>query len=159
VIKVLAIDPGIHTGYVYAMITEDQQLECLPFQAVDEVDDFWRRLFDFAPDIIVMEDFAFRGRASTGLNLFPMQLIGIARLYEMIEPSGKLQLFLQSPSFGKSYYTDRMLKSHDVYKRGIPHGMDALRHLLQWATFGAGSRLVNLRTGGGTAKILSTWEE
>jgi len=159
VTKILAIDPGVMTGYVYARITEDKQLECLPFQMMDEVDDLWRRLDEFKPNIIVMEDFEFRGRASTGLNLFPVQLIGVVRLWEMTEPTGKLRVFMQKASFGKAYYTDKMLRSHGVYKRGIPHGMDALRHLLQWATFGAGFNLVDLKTGGTTAKIIANWAE
>jgi len=157
--KLLAIDPGVQTGYTYARITDDGYLGVLPFQAMDEVDDLWRRLFDFAPNIIVMEDFEVRGKGVMGLNLFPVQMIGVVRLYEFLEPTGKLQLFMQKAATGKSYYTDHMLKQHKVYRRGCPHGMDALRHLLQWATFGAGYQLVTPRTGGEVASLLERWGE
>lgn len=156
--RIIAIDPGVMTGFVYARITNDKQLEAFPFQAVDEVDDLWRRLFHFAPDIIIMEDFEVRGKGTMGLNLFPVQLIGIVHLYEMIEPKGTVQVFMQKASQGKSYYSDHMLKANKVYKRGCPHGMDALRHLLHWTTFGAGFQLVNPRTGDATAMLLKEWE-
>jgi hypothetical protein len=155
--KILAVDPGVMTGYVYARITDDQQIEVFPFQMTDDVDEFWSRLKLFVPDAIVMEDFEFRGRSRTGLNLFPVQLIGIARLYELIEPTGKCQLVLQSAGVGKGYYTDVVLKKHGLYKRGIPHGMDALRHLLQWITFRGGYTYVDLKTGGKLATLLNEW--
>ena len=158
-IKVLAVDPGIMTGFTYARITDDQRLEVYPFQMPDAVDDFWRRLHEFQPDIIVMEDFEFRGRARTGLILYPVQLIGIASLYEMVEPTGRCQLVLQPASTGKAYYTDVMLKSKGVYKRGIPHGMDSLRHLLQWATFRGGAQYVDFKTGEKLATMLDVWAD
>ena len=146
-IKVMAVDPGVMSGFTYALITDDQKLRVYPFQMPDAVDDFWRRLHKFLPDIIVMEDFEFRGRARTGLNLFPVQLIGVAHLYELTEPTGRCQLVMQSAGVGKAYYTDVMLKSKKLYKRGIPHGMDSLRHLMQWATFRGGAKYVDFKTG------------
>ena len=158
-IKVLAVDPGVMTGFTYARITDDKLLEVYPFQMPDAVDDFWRRLHTFLPDVIVMEDFEFRGRSRTGLNLFPVQLIGVASLYELVEPTGRVELVLQSAGVGKQYYTDIMLKSKGVYKRGIPHGMDSLRHLLQWATFRGGAQYVDFKTGEKLATMLDKWEE
>jgi hypothetical protein len=140
--RILAIDPGVNTGYCYAAIREtDRRLLYHPFQATDDVDDFWRRLKNFKPKYLVMEDFDFRGGARKGLNLFPVQLIGVARLYSLIAPVGQdgaARLFLQKPATGKAYYTDAALKALNLHKRGIPHGMDASRHLLQWSTFGYG---------------------
>ena len=156
--KLMAIDPGVMTGFTYATITPERTLEVYPFQMPDAVDDFWRRLYSFTPDIIIMEDFEFRGRARTGLNLFPVQLIGVASLYELTESSGKCQLILQSASIGKAYFTDTMLKSKKLYRRGIPHGMDSLRHLMQWATFRGGAQYVDFKTGEQVAKLLTTWE-
>jgi hypothetical protein len=49
---------------------------------------------------------------------------------------------MQTPSTGKSFYSNEQLKEKGVYKRGIPHGMDATRHLLHWFTFGAGFQYV-----------------
>lgn len=150
--KVLAIDPGGTTGYCTGVFntkvgakeyigTSDTlkptSITLQPFQQVDDVDEMWRRLEAFEPRYIIMEDFEFRGGARKGLNLFPVQLIGVARLYELYARH-QCALTLQKASFGKSYYTDSMLGKLGFYKRGMPHGMDAMRHLLQWLTFGAG---------------------
>lgn len=135
-VRILAVDPGIETGYCYASILEKHLYYC-PFQSNDDVDDFWRRIQAFGPVAIVMENFEFRGGARKGLELFPVQLIGVARLYSLIGPPD-FQLYLQSASQGKSYYTDTILKNKELHIRGIPHGIDSSRHLLQWATFGPG---------------------
>lgn len=135
--KVLAIDPGVTTGFAQGRISEGH-LYYYAFQIVDDVDDLWRRLIAFGPRHIIIEDFEFRqGKQRTGINLFPVQLIGITRLYAMI---GDVQcaVHIQKASFGKAYYSDTILKSSSLYKRGIPHAMDASRHLLQWFTFGSG---------------------
>ena len=158
--KILAVDPGVMTGYVYAEITPERTLHVYPFEMTDEVDDFWRRLHEFKPWRIVMEDFDFRGghqRASTGINYFPIQLIGVARLYELIEPTGKTALFLQKAAQGKAYYSNQTLKENKLYKRGIPHGMDALRHLLQWITFGPGYQYVEGKQN--FVKMLDKWSD
>lgn len=154
--RVIAIDPGVETGYCYAIITEDKQLEYYPFQSVDDVDDLWRRLVEFKPRHIVMEDFEFRGGARAGLNLFPVQLIGVARLYSLISTDGQIALRLQKAAQGKSYYTDPTLKQAGLYKRGIQHGMDASRHLLQWVTFGEGYQYVTGKQN--FATLLDKWE-
>lgn len=135
--RILAVDPGRTTGYCYATFDRGS-LYFAPFQMVDDVDEFWDRLAAFKPEHIVMEDFQFRKgtRVSGGLDMFPMQLIGIARLYEI--RVNNVKLYLQTPSQGKSFYTDPTLKQLGLYKRGEEHGRDASRHLLQWATFGAG---------------------
>lgn len=134
---VIAIDPGVMTGYARGKISEGH-LYYFPFQMVDDVDDLWRRLVDVRPRHIIIEDFEFRqGKQKTGLNLFPIQLIGITRLYSLIGDA-QCAVHIQKASYGKAYYTDNILKSNQLYKRGIPHGMDASRHLLQWFTFGSG---------------------
>jgi hypothetical protein len=155
-VRIISIDPGRMTGYCYARIVEQNlgaTLEFFPFQSMDDVDDLWRRLHEFAPAYIVCEDFEFRGNARTGLDLFPQQLIGIARLYELTESTGKTVLKLQNAAQGKQYYSDPILKSNKLYKRGIGHGMDATRHLLQWATFGPGYQF------DATPVMLDTWTE
>src|SRR5438876_810462 len=134
--NIIAIDPGIHTGYCYARITEDGKAELYPFEITDEVDDLWRRLVDFKPRHIIIESFEFRQlRQHSKIELFPVQLIGVARLYTLIGPA-ETAIFVQNPAQGKSYYTDSVLKQNNLYKRGVRHGMDATRHMLQWLTFG-----------------------
>ena len=138
-IRVIAIDPGVETGFCYAKITDSGQIFFFPFQSVDDVDDLWRRLDEFKPRHLIIEDFEFRGgtaKRATGLNFFPMQLIGVSRLYSLTQ--GQVAVHVQKAAQGKGYYTDNVLKGIDCHVRGRPHAMDATRHLLQWFTFGAG---------------------
>ena len=52
-------------------------------------------------------------------------------------------VYLQKPSVGLGgFYSDKMLKQLGFYKRALPHGMSATKHLLQWATFGAGYQYI-----------------
>ncbi len=157
-VRIIAVDPGIETGYCYARFDPQGYLMYFPFQMTEDVDDFWRRLNDFKPDIIVMEDFEFRGghqKSATKIEYFPLQLIGVARLYSLTETTGKCQIFLQKPGQGKGYYTDIMLKNRELYKRGKPHAMDASRHLLQWATFGPGYKYLTKDVS--FATLLDAW--
>lgn len=140
---VIAIDPGIMTGYCQAVIQEGK-LHYVTFQATDEVDDLWNRLEVLQPRYIICESFEFRGghhRAATGVEYFPIQLIGVARLYSVVA-NHQCACYLQSPSQGKGYYTNAMLKQGGYIKRGmlteLNHGVDAMRHLFQWFTFGPG---------------------
>jgi len=157
--RMIAIDPGVETGYCYAEMDEAGYVKYFPFQMVDEVDDLWRRLSKFQPRMIIMEDFDFRGghhRAATGVNYFPLQLIGVARLYSLVEPTGKCAIYLQKAAQGKSYYSDAALKQRGLHKRGLPHAMDASRHLLQWLTFGPGYQF--LTKDDKFATLLDKWE-
>jgi hypothetical protein len=138
-VRVLSIDPGGVSGYCYARI-ESGNIEYVPFQMQDDVDELWNRLFAFVPAHIIIEDFEFRaGQRKTGLDLFPVQLIGITRLYTLLTKVN-CGLHIQKAATGKAYYTDAILKKNGLYVRGCAHGMDASRHLLQWFTFGYGHR-------------------
>lgn len=155
--KILSIDPGVETGYCYALVNE-AHLYYFPFQAVEDVDDAWRRIEQFAPRHIIIEDFEFRGgtaRRTTGLNLFPVQMIGVTRLYGLTR--GQTAVHVQKAAQGKSYYTDKVLKQMECYKRGVPHGMDASRHLLHWFTFGSGYQF-NTSRDRDFATMLTAWD-
>ena len=136
--RVMALDPGIMTGYCYGVI-EEKKLKYHPFQSTDQVDDLWRRFREWKPRYIIIEDFQFRrGKmAAGGLELFPVQLIGVTNLYGLIADH-QTAVYVQQPAQGKSYYTNPVLQKEKLYQRGIPHAMDASRHLLHWFTFGAG---------------------
>jgi len=153
---IIGIDPGVMTGFCYGHILDTGHVVIMPFQAMDEVDDLYRRLEEYNPRHIIMEDFEYRGgRNQTGINLFPVQLIGVARLYEMNAPDGKCALRLQKAAQGKSYYSDVTLKNLGLYKRGVPHGIDAMRHLLQWLTFGSGYQYIS--SDPNPFKLVNTW--
>ncbi len=134
-VRVIAIDPGVTTGYTYGEI-QNSILKYHVFQEKDEVWDFWTRLRHFNPQYIVMEDFEWR-RGVQGLNMFPMQLIGIARLHQCCANDCS-RLFLQKASTGKSHFKDDKMKFVGAYKRGVPHGTDSARHLMHWCKFGFG---------------------
>ena len=144
--RVISVDPGIHTGYCYAKF-ENGIVKYHPFQIVEDVDDFWRRLAFFKPRYIIIEDFEFRRgkRSAGGLELFPVEMKGVARLYSMVAKH-QCAAFIQRAAQGKSYYTNEVLKQNELYIRGIPHAMDASRHLLQWTFFGAGFKYVKGKT-------------
>jgi hypothetical protein len=155
-IKLISIDPGITSGYCYGRINENN-LTYYPFEMTDDVDDMWRRIKKFQPRFIIMEDFKFR-RGKGKIELFPVQLIGVVRLYSVLAPH-PCDLYLQQPITGKSYYSNEVLKSHDLYRRGIGHAMDASRHLLQWFTFGPGFRYAGSKRVTECVELLNTWQE
>lgn len=141
--RLMAIDPGITTGYCFMKTTTQigasgtTGLLWKAEQHMDEVDAVWDRIEEYEPRYIICEDFEFRQKSRAGLNLYPVQVIGVVRLYE-IKARRQVAVYLQKAAQGKGYYSDNILKSEGFYKRGVPHGMDATRHLLHWLTFGAG---------------------
>lgn len=153
--KVIAVDPGMMTGYCYAKL-EDKKLNYYPFQFVDDVDDLWERLKKFKPRYIIIEDLEVR-RGVAGLKLFPMQLIGVSRLYSLVA-NHQCACLVQKAAQGKSYYTNEVLKKLELYQRGMPHAMDASRHLLQWCMFGQGNQYIGSKSTEEFATILGQWE-
>jgi len=160
--NVIAIDPGIMTGYAQAKI-KDGKLHYIVFQRTDEVHDLWRRLKELEPRFIVCESFEFRGghqKAATGIEYFPIQLIGVARLYAEVAEH-QCAAYLQTPAQGKGYYTNKVLSHHGYIKRGmatsVPHGIDGLRHLFQWFTFGPGYKYNEASSGEPFAVMHDSW--
>lgn len=141
-LAVLAIDPGITTGYCYATITRDA-IVLKPYQGKYEVWDHYRHLNALVPATVVIEDFQYRNRQRAGLVLFSVQLIGVTRLWSHIN---SVTTHVQSPAQGKGFYSNEQLQKLGAYKRGIPHAMDATRHLFQWLTFGAGFQYTDVDT-------------
>jgi hypothetical protein len=147
-LKLLAIDPGVTTGYCAAELTGKEKLVLHPSQMVDDVDEVWERLETLKPRYIVIEDFEFRqGKQKTGLNLYPVQIIGVTRLYEQMGAplaGHQCAVQLQKAAQAKGYYTNPQLKRLGVFKPGAAweHSMDATRHLLHWLTFSSGYQLV-----------------
>lgn len=153
--KIISIDPGIESGYCYARITDDKRLLIYPHQGVDDVDELYGKIRNFEPRIIVMEDFESRKQGS-GVVLFPVQLIGVARLYTLVE--GNCAMYLQKPGEGLGgFYSLNMLKQLGLYKKSLPHGMSATQHLMQWATFKAGAQYFMGATRH-FAQLLDEWD-
>jgi hypothetical protein len=137
-LRIVSIDPGVTTGYTFGLLVPNERLDVYPHQLTHDVDDFWRHIKAFEPQHIVIERFEFRqGKQHAGINLFPRELIGVARLYSLVAPP-PVAIDLQTAAQGKSYFSDKTLKANGLYARGVPHAMDSLRHMMQWLTFGAG---------------------
>lgn len=144
--KILAIDPGVTTGYCFAelrpTILRDIELVITPEQHLDDVEDCWNRIEKFGPRYIICEDFEYRNKSRSGLVLFSVQLIGIANLYAA--KAQQCATILQTGATGKGYYTNKLLKDLGVFKPGDAwdHSMDATRHLLHWLTFREGYQFI-----------------
>lgn len=138
-LKVLSIDPGVTTGYTLA--TKDNGkffIACNQQQFTHT--EFWmflRKTGIYGTMHTVCEDFEFRqGKQKDGLNLYPVELIGVLRLF--CNSDQWYPLWMQKAAQGKGYFDDNKLKKMKVYQKGLEHGRDATRHLLHWFTFGAG---------------------
>lgn len=133
-ITVLSVDPGITTGFCLAEISEED-IHLWPHQEKYDVGPFFNQLEKHEPDFIILEDFEYRKGQRDGLILFSVQLIGVTRLWGKWNEAA---ITMQSAAKGKSFYSNDQLKLMGAYKRGIPHAMDATRHLMHWLTFSAG---------------------
>lgn len=137
--RVLFVDPGITTGCVLAEIY-DQEIKVSPWQDKYSCYEFWKFLNRTAIDEIVCEDFEFR-RGLIWAELFPVQLIGVINCYA---ESRMINVHLQKARLihGRGAYFDSIdsVKQLGVYIPGkdYHHSMDAMRHFLQWYTFGSG---------------------
>lgn len=137
-LKVMAFDPGITTGIASGLISlPDGLMEVGATQEVLTVGALFDLLEKQEPNCIVFETFEFRQRARKGLSLFPKELIGVIELYGS-RKGDEIHIHRQNAAQGKTYFTDRQLKDNNVYRPGMPHANDAMRHLLQWFTFGPG---------------------
>lgn len=137
--KVVALDPGVTTGYAIGHIDEGL-MYVRAGQEVWSHGDLWTQLKLAEPNAIICESFEYRNnKQRAGLVLYSCELIGIVHLF--CSPSVRtpsVKLFMQTAAKGKGYYSNSHLQNSGVYVRGIPHGMDAMRHLLHWYTFGPG---------------------
>jgi hypothetical protein len=134
-VKVLSLDPGVTTGMCFGVIEADSKLVVTPKQERLIASGLWRVLETWEPQEIVCESFEFRKQSRQGLVLDSVKFIGVTELYAQLNGA---RLHGQMAAHGKSYYTDAKLKQLAIYVPGLPHGMDALRHLLHWYTFGSG---------------------
>lgn len=135
---VLAIDPGITTGYCHAVI-DANEIELRPFQLQNSPLQHYKLLDEIQATHLVVEDFTYRPR-QTKVIMFPLQLIGVTNMW--CEQNDRVAT-MQTPATGKGFYTDVQLKALGAHRRGLPHAMDATRHLFQWLTFSAGRQFVD----------------
>lgn len=138
-LKVIALDPGRTTGIAIASIDVEV---CDIWYSQDKMDhkQLYEYLDEGAFDHIVCETFKFR-HGKTGVDLYPCELIGIVNLWQ--QQGDWTQLWMQDPwvQSGKTvFFSDKKLKDMELYIKGIEHGRSAVKHLLYWLHFGAGSQ-------------------
>jgi hypothetical protein len=138
--RAMSLDPGGTTGYAICVIDNVNSIRIGWDQARLSESALMELLETVQPDVIICEDFEYRNKARAGLDLTPPRLIGVVKLYAQ----GNCKLKLQKAAVGKGHYSDQRLRSFDLYRRGTPHGRDALRHLLHWLTFGGGNAYIDL---------------
>jgi hypothetical protein len=132
--RLLALDPGRTTGYAAGLL--DSPVTRIVYDQTKLTENqLFAMLEEIKPDHIVCEEFEYRNRARSGLDLTPVKLIGVVSMYAR---SNSARLHMQSAARGKGHYSDSKLKKLGLYQAGKPHGRDALRHLLHWLTFGVG---------------------
>lgn len=133
--RVISLDPGITTGYGMAAIEDSTICHLAYGQEKWEVDQLWDFMAKTHPDVIIMEDFTYR-RHQKHAELFSVQLIGVTRLYCLRTDT---PFYKQKPAYAKNdLWTDEKFKELEIYQKGLEHGRDAVRHFLQWFSFGGG---------------------
>lgn len=140
-LKVLTIDPGETSGYAHGIISKGEmviatgQNKWTGLELLDHVK--W-----FDPDIILYETFDFRRSPKAQrdrVNLYAKELIGVIKLHAEIEDKVDLQTQTPAQVMGKiAYFNHGRLKSIGIYKPGMKHANEAVRHLLYWFEFGQG---------------------
>lgn len=137
--RALALDPGETTGYALAVVDGSRMYLAYDERKFNHAEfwDFLKQTNRYGGMHTVCEDFEFRrGKQKDGLNLYPVELIGIVRLFCSNERW--YPLWMQKAAQGLSYYDDTKLKNLGVYQKGLEHGRSATKHLLHWFQFGAG---------------------
>lgn len=137
VVKVISLDPGGTTGWTKGLIHENK-MGVISGQEPWNHLELYLQLQLMNPDIIVCERFEFRKKASQeGAVLISAEYIGVVHLYQQ---QHGCELYMQMPTegLGGFYGKDIVLKENNVFNIGKPHANDAMRHLLQWYTFGPG---------------------
>jgi hypothetical protein len=123
--KILGIDPGVTTGFaLYDSSTEKfvtLQVDTTRMSAVQHT------LVGTQPDQLVYEDFKHRPNLMKA-ELHSLKVIGVIELYAEVRLVPVKAKYL--PGYAKKFWTDDKLKKLDLYVKGQPHAMDAMRALL-----------------------------
>lgn len=138
--RIIALDPGITTGYAIGDISEDGEMLVLTGENRWSQLELWGFFEDNEPDIIICESFEFRRKARAGLELYSRELIGVASLYAQMHMPPPCEITMQGPlkSSDTTFFNDNRLKIDRIFKEGKGHANDAARHLLTWYQFRSG---------------------
>ena len=122
---IIAIDPGSTTGF--AIMSNHKfrayQINLTDYPHPHEV--LYDHLCEIKPTSIIYEAFLHR-QGHSGVVYTGVEFIGVVCLWGQ---QNQVTTHKINPSDGKAFWTDVKLKALDMYVKGIPHGMDALRVL------------------------------
>ena len=128
---ILAVDPGGTTGLAWNQHSSPNIVRSLQLGPNEHHSELWDFLTVYAPQHIVCESFTYRNGLAKA-DLIPVEYIGVIRLWaeKDVRP-----MTMQTPSMAKKFFDDKKVKAAGLWKPGMPHAMDAVRHLLYYITF------------------------
>lgn len=130
---VLALDPGVTTGYAYCEV-EDGRIatDIILGQSILSPAGLFGLLESVNPTFLIAESFEYRQEQRDGLVLTSRNLLGVCELWAELRNT---QYRSQSASTGKAFFRDSKLREIKKYQRGKRHARDAQRHLLTFLCF------------------------
>lgn len=134
---VIALDPGITTGYSIGQIDENGLMRVVTGENRWSHLELWNLFEEYEPDVIICETFEYRNRSRKGLELYSRELIGVCNLYAQMK---QCHIRMQNPlkDNESTFFNDARLQKDNIYKKGCGHANDAARHLLTWFVFREG---------------------
>ncbi len=132
--KIIALDPGVTTGFTtYQDEVDGQKIapQWAQWQSMSEVKAIWEQLVSHEPDVVVYEKFTSPSATRHRVELFPVQVIGVTRLYCQ---RAEVPEFSHTASMGKGFWNDKKIKKCGLWVPSMGHAMDATRHLLYHLT-------------------------
>lgn len=132
--RLIALDPGKTTGYC-VLDTPMTVAELGEIKGSQPTDQRILSLIESQrPDEVVVEAFRlypWKAQELSLSDLLPIRLIGAIKLCCAAHKVG----YAEQPASNKTFFSEKLLKSVGLYKPGMPHAMDALRHALRRAWF------------------------
>jgi len=150
--RVISLDPGGTTGYTLAY-KDGPHLYVAPCQAELDHYGIFSLLATTRPNHVICEDFEYRpGIARPYIVLVSLEYIGVIKLWCKARPplNEETPLFMQKAAQAigdNNFFNDLRLKRMGLYKRGVPHGLDSMRHFLYWFFFKYGSQFNTPKLG------------
>lgn len=121
---IIAFDPGGTTGFAEVNIQAGEE-DILDVGEIGSAEQVWYFLNTRYPDQIVYELFFYQRRDK--VDLTPVEVIGVIKLWAAVN---KVPIAGYSAAQAKNFWTDQKMKKIGAWFPGMPHGTDALRHLL-----------------------------
>ncbi len=131
---ILCLDPGETTGWAFfrvdglgVRLRASGQIDTPDIiKGIKQLSIIWRK---YTPDILVVEDYRVYGwkvDQHAWANLHTPKYIGA--IFALAYLNGRITPVMQMAQFAKEFCTDDKLKRWGFYKKGQPHGRDAIRH-------------------------------